>query len=116
MYWTAIAELGSIVLLMSVFCVGLKIALEDGNWLNPVYRYLEDKIGTYWIYNLLIGCVYCFSSSWGNLVFWSAHLLPALEIDLWILVRWPVAWLACAGLNLVLYDWAKSIRIRPRRP
>ncbi len=108
--WKDITELASIILLMSVFCVGLKIGLEDGNWLHPVYRYLEDKIGGYWIYNPLIGCVYCFSSSWGNLVFWGAYLLLPLEIDLWILVKWPVAWLACAWLNLVLYDLVKSIK------
>ena len=109
-YFKAIVELGSIILLMSVFCVALKFSLEEGNVLNQLYRYLEDKIGRYRIYQPLIGCVYCFSSTWGNLVFWSAYLLLPLEIDFWILIKWPVAWLACAWLNLVLYDWVNTLR------
>ena len=79
-----------IILAMSGFCVALKIGLEDGNFLHPVYLYLEGKIGRYRIYEPLIGCVYCFSSSWGNLVFWGAYLLLPLKIDFWILIKWPV--------------------------
>ena len=91
---------------MSLFCVGLKISLEEGMILRPIHNWLERKIKKEWIKKLLFSCVYCFSSFWGAAVYWAVPHKGYSGVEL--IVYWLILTVCCVCVNGVFYSGLKA--------
>jgi len=80
------------IIIMSLFCVGVRISFEEKMIFHPVYNFIKgltyrkvltinhDDKKVYerehtWIAKPLIDCPYCFASTYGSLVFWTMFYL-----------------------------------------
>lgn len=90
------------IFLISLFCNGLALISSEGYVLHPFKVWMnntfpeESKLR--FIYNPVIGCVVCYASFWGSIMYWIL-IKPCLLS----LVLWPFVVTAIAGVNLFIY-------------
>lgn len=90
------------ILLISLFCNGLAIISSEGYvlhpfkiWMNEVFH--EDSKFRF-LYNPIIGCVVCYASFWGSIMYW------ILIKPCWLsFVLWPFVVTAVSAVNLFIY-------------
>lgn len=93
------------IIFISAFCNGLYLITDEGMILNPLLKLMEkfliDKRGVevkyHFLYKPLIGCLTCFSSVWGSLVYWVVTPFTIENLYLWPIVIICVAY----GNNLL---------------
>ena len=94
------------IIIMSLFCVGIRISFEEKMIFHPVYRFLSRALqkpvflkGTVvdpvtfksrWIAKPLIDCIYCFPSTYGSLVFWTMFYLNHKPFTPDVLIEWAI--------------------------
>lgn len=96
------------ILIISVFCVGLRQATEPGfvlNWLDRLAQKLPSAI-----YRPIIGCPYCMASFWGTIIFWLLESASQYPISLWDFARWPIVCVSCVYMNGVLYEHLQALQ------
>lgn len=96
------------IFIISMFCVGLKKMTEEDMILHGVERWLDKRIKSDLAYKPLIGCVYCYASLWGSLIYWILSIYGYREMFYFqLLCLWPVVCICCVFLNGVLYGILK---------
>ena len=90
---------------MSSFCVGLKISMEEGMILHFISKGTQ-KLPMF-LRKPLIDCVYCFSSFYGGLVFWTVQLTLG-NINPYTFTYWVILTICCVYINGALYNGLKQ--------
>lgn len=112
------------ILLISLFCCGLRKLTDEGMLLHPFKVWLNrvvkgPELRTYelevirkqwedrgeWFLMPVINCIYCYPSFWGSIVYWSLTLFvfPA-GVNIQTLVAWPICCIAAVFTNGLLYS------------
>lgn len=91
------------ILFISLFCNGLALISSEGyvlygfkSWMNETFHE-EHKLR--FIYNPVIGCVVCYASFWGSIIYW-----VLAEPTLYSLLLCPFVIIASSGVNLFIYN------------
>lgn len=102
------------IFIISAFCTGLQQVTLEGmlffNWRVKLFEFLLQcsidtppaliKSKLFWLYTIIIGCIFCMASFWGTWLYWVLQLwVWQFEIDLSIWVMWPITCCACVFLN-----------------
>lgn len=91
------------ILFISLFCNGLALISSEGyvlygfkSWMNETFHE-EHKLR--FIYNPVIGCVVCYASFWGSIIYWILA-----QPTLFSLIIWPFVITAVSSVNLFIYN------------
>lgn len=93
------------IVLISAFCNGLYICMDEGMVLNPIWKRIEkllmktngSEVKYHFLYKPLGGCLACMASVYGSLVYWAIQ-----PFTLTSLMMWPIVIIASVYTNLVL--------------
>lgn len=100
------------MVIISLFCAGLKQATEPGMLLCRLNDWLWHFAGAdpAWWYYPILGCVYCFASLWGSAIYWLLELFVwDYEVTASTWIMWPVTCVACVFLNGIMYNMLKKL-------
>jgi hypothetical protein len=90
------------ILFISLFCNGLALISSEGYLLSGFKEWLNSAIPEEsklrFIYNPIIGCVVCYASFWGSVIYWILYSPTLLSLALW-----PFVVTASSALNLFIY-------------
>lgn len=93
------------IILMSLFCVGIRISFEEKMIFHPVYNFLsrnlqkavyqsewtvDPEFKPRWIAKPFIDCAYCFPSTYGSLIFWTMFYLNHKPFTPDVLIEWAI--------------------------
>lgn len=91
-----------LVVLNSLFIIGLYEASESGRVLSGIHDWMEQYLPM-WLYKPVLGCVYCMASVWGSILFIGVYY--PLYLQNYFLLLWlPIHIGAVSGLNYLLYE------------
>lgn len=88
------------LLLIGLWCSGIRIATETGKILESVDEWASEKLPTF-IYYPLIGCVYCMASIHGTAI----HFYMGGSIH-----DWPVVIICAIAGNGLVYNLIDRLR------
>lgn len=106
--------------LISAFCVGWKVLTSEGMRLHPLAKWFKrmvegrppgpseprrkwKKRGE-WIYKPVFGCVMCYASFWGSIVYWVLTVFVFQHgVTIQTLTAWPLICIMAVGLNGFFY-------------
>lgn len=90
------------IIFISLFCNGLAIISSEGYVLHPFKIWMnntfpeESKLR--FLYNPIVGCVVCYASFWGSIMYWILAT-PSL----FSLALWPFVVTTVSAVNLFIY-------------
>ena len=92
------------IIIISLFCCGLKKAMGEGMILNGPSNWLSNVIKNDELLKPIVGCVYCFASFWGTLVYWGLTLNVFMDnICPRTITEWIIVCVCCIFTNGLFY-------------
>ena len=103
------------IIIMSFFCVGIKICQEPNMVLYVFFQAIKNNTPN-WMVKPLFDCVYCFSSFYGSIAFWTIQIFEQVkqgnlfQFHWTILIYWIICVISVVYVNGVLYNGLKHER------
>lgn len=95
-----------LVIMNSLFIIGLYEATEPGNLLASIHDFMETRFPS-WLYKPILGCVYCMASFWGSL-FYLIYYTYHPFVEGFVFFYWFFYIGAVSGCTYVLYGFVKK--------
>lgn len=87
------------ILILALFCNGLTYAASEGYLLHWFYKRMS-KAPT-WVFNPVIGCIYCMASFWGIVIHFALNF-SAIELKTFIYL--PIVMISGVFVNGLVKD------------
>ena len=97
-----------LILIVSLFCLGLRAITDDGMIGYPVRDYFLDKL-PYWGKPIVL-CPTCMASFWGTVIYWGYTLLKTSNIEFFHFPCWIGVCMSSAFINAICWTYYDSIR------
>lgn len=86
-----------------MFCNGLRHLTEAGMLLHSLHNWCEVKLPE-WVYMPVIGCIYCYASFWGTIIYWLLTMYGFSDpISIEAIIMWPIVCVSCVFTNGLFY-------------
>ena len=96
----------SMMLLISLFCLGLRAITDEGMIGYPLRKYFQDNLPYFG--KPIILCITCMSSFWGTIIYWSNMSLQG-PLGFHMFPDYIGITISCAFINGLLWQYFESI-------
>jgi len=94
------------ILIISIFCNGIHICLNDGMILGFLYRFFKKHVKSEFWRKPLYDCIYCMASFWGI----PAYVILNINCLNWLtFAQLPIIIFGCVFMNGVLAEILEAV-------
>ncbi len=97
------------ILVVSLFCLGLRVITDDGMIGYFIREYAQRKFPN--LGKPVVLCSTCMSSFWGTTIFWGSFCLSSNELTISTIFVWLGVIFSSAFINSVLWAYYENINM-----